>query len=115
MKNIYVGNLSFGMTEQDVRSLFEPYGKVDRVNIVTDRDTGQPRGFAFVEMPDDAEGDKAIAAVNGRDVSGRTLAVNEARPKTDRPSGGTGGRRPDRRERFGREAPRTPPKRQILT
>jgi cold-inducible RNA-binding protein len=115
MKNIYVGNLSFGTTEQDVRSLFEPYGTVDRVNIVTDRDTGQPRGFAFVEMTNDAEGDKAIAAVNGRDVGGRTLAVNEARPKTDRASSGGGGRRPDRRDRFGREAPKTPPKRQVLT
>jgi cold-inducible RNA-binding protein len=115
MKNIYVGNLSFGTTEQDVRALFEPYGTVDRVNIVTDRDTGQPRGFAFVEMPNDAEGDKAMAAVNGRDVGGRTLAVNEARPKTDRGSGGGGGRRPDRRDRFGRDTPRTPPKRQILT
>jgi cold-inducible RNA-binding protein len=114
MKNIYVGNLSFGTTEEAVRSLFEPYGTVDRVNIVTDRDTGQPRGFAFVEMSTDAEGEKAIAAVNGRDVGGRTLAVNEARPKTDRPSGGSG-RRPDKRDRFGREAPRTPPKRQVLT
>jgi cold-inducible RNA-binding protein len=115
MKNIYVGNLSFGMTEQDVRSVFEPYGTVNRVNIVTDRDTGQPRGFAFVEMPNDGEGNKAIAAVNGRDVGGRTLAVNEARPKTDRPSGGNAGRRPDRRNRFGHEPPKTPPKRQILT
>jgi len=115
MKNIYVGNLGFGMTEQDVRSLFEAYGTVDRVNIVTDRDTGQPRGLAFVEMSNDAEADAAIAAVNGRDVGGRTLAVNVARPKTDRPGGNSGGRRPDKRDRFGREAPRTPPKRQVLT
>ena len=84
MKTIYVGNLSFDTTEQDVRSLFEPYGTVDRVNIVTYRDTGQPRGFAFVEMPNDAEGDKAIAAINGRGAAGRILAVNEARPKTER-------------------------------
>ena len=115
MKNIYVGNLSFGTTEQTVRSLFEAYGAVDRVNLVTDRDTGQPKGFAFVEMPNDAEAEKAMAGLNGRDSGGRTLAVNEARPKTDRGSGGNSGRRPNSRDRFGREAPRTPPKRQILT
>ena len=88
MKNIFVGNLSFGVTEQSLRSLFEAYGTVDRVNIVTDRDSGQPRGFAFVEMGNDAEGLKAIAGLNGRDVEGRTLNVNEARPKEDRGSGG---------------------------
>ena len=115
MKNIYVGNLSFGTTEQTVRSLFEPYGTVDRVNMVTDRDTGEPRGFAFVEMPNDGEAAKAIAAVNGRDVGGRTLAVNEARPKSDRPAGAGSGRRPQTRDRFGREAPKAPRKTQILT
>ena len=115
MKNIYVGNLSFGTTEQAVRSLFEAFGTVDRVNVVTDRDTGQPKGFAFVEMPNDAEAEKAMAGLNGKDAGGRTLAVNEARPKTDRPSGGNNARRPNRKDRFGREAPRTPPKRQILT
>ena len=88
MKNIFVGNLSFGTTEQDLRSLFEAYGAVDRVNIVTDRDSGQPRGFAFVEMANDAEGNNAIAAINGQEVGGRALTVNEARPKT---SGGGGG------------------------
>lgn len=94
MKNIFVGNLSFGATEQAVRSLFESYGTVDRVSIVTDRDSGQPRGFGFVEMANDAEGDKAIAALNGRDLEGRTLNVNEARPRPDRgDSGGGGGRR----------------------
>jgi cold-inducible RNA-binding protein len=114
MKNIYIANLSFGTTEQTVRSLFEAYGTVDRVSIVTDRDTGQPKGFGFVEMPNDAEAEKAIAAVNGKDVGGRTLAVNEARPKTDRPSGG-GGRRPSGRDRFNREAPKPFPNRQVLT
>jgi len=114
MKNIYVGNLSFATTEQALRSLFEEYGTVDRVNVVADQETGKPKGFAFVEMPNDAEAEKAMAAVNGRDVGGRTLAVNEARPKTDRPGGGSG-RRPDKRDRFGREAPRTPRKTQILT
>ncbi len=91
MKNIYVGNLSFGATEDAVRSLFESHGTVERVNICTDRDTGQPRGFGFVEMTNDGEGDKAIAALNGRDLDGRMLNVNEARPKTDRSSGGGGG------------------------
>jgi RNA recognition motif-containing protein len=91
MKNIYVGNLSFGATEDAVRSLFETHGTVERVNICTDRDSGQPRGFGFVEMSNDAEGDKAIVALNGRDLDGRALNVNEARPKTDRPSGGGSG------------------------
>jgi cold-inducible RNA-binding protein len=81
MKNIYVGNLSFGATEQAVRSLFEAHGAVERVSIVTDRDTGQPRGFGFVEMTSDAEADRAIAAINGKELDGRALNVNEARPK----------------------------------
>jgi cold-inducible RNA-binding protein len=88
MKNIFVGNISFGATEAAVRSLFEPHGIVERVNIVTDRDSGQSRGFAFVEMTNDSEGEKAIAAVNGSELSGRTLNVNEARPKADRSFGG---------------------------
>jgi cold-inducible RNA-binding protein len=90
MKNIFVGNLSFGATEDAVRSMFATHGTVDRVSIVTDRDTGQARGFGFVEMSDNAEGDRAIAALNGTDLDGRTLNVNEARPKTDRGSGGGG-------------------------
>ena len=91
MKNIFVGNLSFGATEDSLRSLFAAYGTVSRANIVTDRDTGQPRGFGFVEMANDAEGDKAIAALNGTDLDGRTLNVDEARPKTERSGGGGGG------------------------
>ena len=91
MKNIYVGNLSFGATEESVRALFATHGTVDRVNIYTDRDSGQPRGFGFVEMANDGEGDKAIAAVNGVNLDGRTLNVNEARPKTERSNGGGGG------------------------
>ena len=83
MKNIFVGNLSFQTTEQDIRTLFETHGSVDRVNIVTDRDSGQPRGFGFVEMTNDAEGNNAIGAINGKDVDGRTLNVNEAKPKTE--------------------------------
>ena len=91
MKNIFVGNLSFDATESAVRSMFEQYGTVDRVNIVTDRDTGRARGFGFVEMANDSEGDKAIAALNGRDLDGRQLNVNEARPKENRGGGGGGG------------------------
>lgn len=95
MKNIFVGNLSYGATEDSVRSLFEQYGTVDRVSIVTDRDTGQPRGFGFVEMSNDAEADKAIAALNGTPLDGRDMNVNEARPKADRGfGGGRGGGRP---------------------
>ncbi len=90
MKNIYVGNLSFGATEESVRALFETHGAVGRVNIVTDRETGQPRGFGFVEMVNDGEGEKAIAAVNGTDLDGRTLNVNEARPKAERGGNGYG-------------------------
>jgi cold-inducible RNA-binding protein len=92
MKNIFVGNLSFGTTEDTLRSMFDSYGAVDRVNIVTDRDTGQARGFAFVEMSVDSEGDAAINGLNGKDLDGRALNVNEARPKTDRASGGGGNR-----------------------
>ena len=91
MKNIFVGNLSFSATEDSVRGLFEAHGAVDRVSIVTDRETGRSRGFAFVEMPNDSEADRAIAGLNGANHGGRTLNVNEARPKGDRPSGGGGG------------------------
>lgn len=90
MKNIFVGNLSFDATESSVRSIFEEYGTVDRVNLVTDRDTGRARGFGFVEMNNDTEGQKAIAGLNGRDLGGRALNVNEARPKENRGGGGGG-------------------------
>ena len=88
MKNIFVGNLSFGTTEDTVRSLFQTYGNVERVNLITDRDTGQARGFGFVEMSNDAEADRAIAGLNGKEIDGRALNVNEARPKAERGSGG---------------------------
>ncbi len=91
MKNIFVGNLAFSVTESAVRTLFEAYGTVDRVSLVTDRDTGQARGFGFVEMPVNAEAERAIAALNGQEVGGRALNVNEARPKTERSFGGGGG------------------------
>ena len=81
MKNIFVGNLDFGATEESIRSLFQPYGAIERVNLVTDRDTGRSRGFAFVEMTDSTEADRAIEALNGTDLGGRALNVNEARPK----------------------------------
>jgi RNA recognition motif-containing protein len=91
MKNIYVGNLSVGASEESVRALFATHGIVDRVNIVIDRDTGQPRGFGFVEMANAVEADRAIAAVNGMNLDGLALNVNEARPKADRSSGGSRG------------------------
>ena len=91
MKNIFVGNLSFSSTEDAVRGLFEQFGAVDRVSIITDRDTGRSRGFAFVEMSNDAEAERAISALNGSDYGGRRLNVNEARPKEERPRGGGGG------------------------
>ena len=83
MKKIFVGNLDFGATEESIRSLFAPHGTVESVHLATDRDTGRSRGFAFVEMAEEAA-DKAIAALNGTMVGGRALNINEARPKTDR-------------------------------
>ena len=88
MKNIFVGNLDFSATDSSLRALFEPYGSVERVNVVTDRDTGRSRGFAFVEMTDAAQADAAIAALNGANLDGRALNINEAKPKT---TGGGGG------------------------
>ena len=93
MKNIFVGNLDFNVSEDELRNLFAAYGAVDRVTILTDRDTGRSRGFGFVEMTNAEEGEKAIAGLNGTQLSGRTLNVNEARPKAERAgSGGGGGR-----------------------
>jgi cold-inducible RNA-binding protein len=86
--NIFVGNLSFQTTQDELHSAFAQYGNVDRVNIVTDRDTGQARGFAFVEMPDQREAETAISQLNGAELNGRAMNVNEARPK---PAGGGGG------------------------
>jgi RNA recognition motif-containing protein len=88
LKNIYVGNISFQTSEQDLDAAFSAYGQVDRVQIVKDRDTGQSRGFAFVEMSNNAEADKAMEALNGADMGGRTLTVNEARPREPRQGGG---------------------------
>jgi cold-inducible RNA-binding protein len=88
LKNIFVGNLSFNTSEDELRQMFESYGQVDRVSIMTDRDTGRSRGFAFVEMTNAEDGEKAIAALNGGQLGGRTLNINEARPKTERSGGG---------------------------
>lgn len=95
MKNLYVGNLPHSTTEAELRTIFEAHGGVDKVSIVSDRETGRARGFAFVEMTNAGEADKAIAALNGTGLGGRTLTINEAKPKTDRPRGGGRG------ERFG--------------
>lgn len=90
MKSIFVGNLSFGATEDELRGLFENHGAVARVSIMMDRETGRSRGFAFVEMANDEEAAAAIAAINGSSLGGRTLNVNEARPRPERPAGGYG-------------------------
>jgi cold-inducible RNA-binding protein len=97
LKNIFVGNLSFNTSEEELRQIFEPYGQVDRVSILTDRDTGRSRGFGFVEMANAEEGEKAIAGLNGSQVGGRTINVNEARPKTERAGEGRGDRGGSRR------------------
>jgi len=86
--NIYVGNLSYSTTEDELRTLFAEHGAVDSVRLITDRDTGRAKGFAFVEMSDGTEANAAIAALNGKDVDGRALTVNEARPRGE----GRGGR-----------------------
>jgi len=100
MKNLFVGNMSFQTSEGDLRALFEPFGAVTRVHIAMDRETGRSRGFAFVEMPNDAEAATAMRSLDGKDVGGRNLKVNEARPKEagsgprgPRSGGGPGGDR----------------------
>ena len=104
VKNIFVGNLSYGATEDELRSLFSAYGAVERVSIPTDRDTGRARGFAFVEMSNATEADQAITALNGTNFGGRAISVNEARPRTERGGfgggGGRGGGRPPRENRW---------------
>ena len=92
-KNIYVGNLPFSTTSDDLRAAFEKFGTVTSAEVVTDRETSRSRGFGFVEMPDTAQADAAIAALSGADMGGRNLTVNEAKPREERPrrSGGGGG------------------------
>ena len=89
--NIYVGNLSFNATEDEIRDAFAQYGEVSSVNIIKDRETGRSRGFAFVEMPDGEQAKEAIEKVNLTEIDGRSITVNEARPKRDRPRRGGGG------------------------
>jgi RNA recognition motif-containing protein len=93
--NIYVGNLSFTTTEADLKEAFQAFGEVTTCNIIKDKYSGESRGFGFVEMPNKEEAEKAISMLNGKDLKGRTLKVNEAKPRTDRPRGGGfgGGRR----------------------
>ena len=97
-KNVYVGNLAFSVTSDSLRELFEQHGSVSSASVVMDRDTGRSRGFGFVEM--DSGGDEAVEALNGKDWEGRTLTVNEARPRNDRGGGGGGGGGGGRRNRF---------------
>jgi len=98
MKKLYVGNLSFDATEDELRHLFEPHGAVESAKLATDRDTGRSRGFGFIEMTSDGEAESAIAALNGTQVGGRALTVNEARPKASGfGGGGYGGGRPSGR------------------
>jgi RNA recognition motif-containing protein len=86
--NIYVGNISFELTESDLRGAFEAFGTVENVNIITDKYSGRSRGFGFVEMPEKEEAEKAISSLNGKELGGRALKVNEAKPRNDRPRGG---------------------------
>lgn len=88
---LYVGNLSFGTTEEDLQQLFSQVGSVESASMITDRDTGRSRGFAFVEMSSKSEGEAAIAKFNGSEVDGRALTVNEAKPRENRAGGGFGG------------------------
>jgi len=99
-KKIYVGNLSFQTTESDITSAFAGYGSVESVSIITDRDTGRSKGFGFVQMTEQADADKAIAALNGTQLDGRTLTVNEAKPMVKREGGGGGGFRGGGRDRY---------------
>lgn len=88
--NIYVGNLAYGVTDEDLRTAFAAYGEVSRANVIMDRDTGRSKGFGFVEMPDNAQAEAAINGLNDKPLSGRAIRVNEAKPREERP------RRPSR-------------------
>ena len=91
--NIYVGNLPYQTTEDDLHDLFKAYGEVESVNVITDRDTGRSKGFGFVEMPNDSEAQAAMEALDNKDLDGREIKVNQARPRKPRRSGGGGGGR----------------------
>ena len=98
--NIYVGNLSFDVTEQDLRQAFEAFGEVTSANIISDKFTGQSKGFGFIEMSAKEQAQAAIAGMNGKEMKGRALNVNEARPRNDNRTGGSGGRRSGGRSRY---------------
>lgn len=113
MKNLFVGNLPFTATEDELRDLFSAFGEIQQVRIMTDRDTGKSRGFAFVEMTDDEAAVKAIAELNGKEFGGRALTINEARPRPERrggfrSEGGFGGKRRGGGGRGGSRGPHTP-------
>jgi RNA recognition motif-containing protein len=91
--NLYIGNLSWSISEPELQQTFEAYGEVSSCKIVKDKMTNRSKGFAFVEMPNDDEANAAISALNGTDVKGRNISVNEARPREERPQGGGGGYR----------------------
>jgi RNA recognition motif-containing protein len=97
--NIYVGNINYNTTEEELKSLFEEYGTVESVKLITDRDTGRMKGFGFVEMEDDEAADNAIEALNDSELDGRNLRIKKARPREERPMNGGGGRRPFNRSR----------------
>ncbi len=97
---IYIGNLSFQASEDDIKSVFAEYGEVTRISLPIDRETGRKRGFAFVDIADEAKEDQAISELDGAEWLGRELRVNKARPRTDEGSGGEGGSRPNRSNRF---------------
>ena len=91
-KNVYVGNLSYGTTDNDLRRMFEEFGTVDSAKVIMDRESGRSKGFGFVEMPNDSEAEAAIDGLNQQEIDGRSLTVNEARPREERSGGGGGGR-----------------------
>jgi RNA recognition motif-containing protein len=99
--NIYVGNLSFDVSEENLRQIFEPFGQVSSITIIKDKYSGQSRGFGFIEMPDRAEAQAAIGNLNGKEVLGRQMNVNEARPRNDRGKSGGRGSRKGGRSGFG--------------
>jgi len=91
-RKLYVGNLGYGVTDSDLSKMFEPHGTVESAQVIMDRDTGRSKGFGFVEMKTEQEAQTAIAALNGKDAGGRSLTVNEAKPRTEGGRGGSGGR-----------------------
>lgn len=106
MVNIYVGNLPFNTKDSDLQTLFAEFGAIQKVSIITDRETGRSRGFGFVEMADDAQGKKAIEALNGKEFGGRFLTVNEARPRTEGGASAAGGFRGSRSGGYGNRGDR---------